>query len=268
MMMTYHLKSSSLETRQKNTRLKVVVTFLVIFLIILILNIAPVRNLLFILGTPIWKLENKISSLNTGNFDYLKSKQNLIEENNKLKMLNVSVSSVLFMNDILKKENDDLKALLGRKNLSENTVIASVLVAPPSTPYDTLVLDVGTNDGVKIGNKIIADRNTYIGEVVEVNNTTCKVKLYSSPGEKIPVLLVNNSVHAEAEGFGGGNFEIKLPREVDVKENDPIVLPSISTNIFGVVEKIDIRDKDSFQTILFKNPVNLSELVWVEVVVK
>lgn len=70
----------------------------------------------------------------------------------------------------------------------------------------------------------------------------------------------------EAIGIGGGNFRLEVPREMDVKEGESITIPSISPNIFGIVEKIEYKEADSFQTILFKSPVNTGELKWVEVV--
>ena len=69
----------------------------------------------------------------------------------------------------------------------------------------------------------------------------------------------------ELEGLGGGNFAAKLPRDVEVKEGDAAVVPSISTSVFGFVEKIELNPTDSFQKIIFKIPANLSELKWVTV---
>jgi hypothetical protein len=54
---------------------------------------------------------------------------------------------------------------------------------------------------------------------------------------------------------------------VEVKESDVIVVPSITTNIFGIVEKVSFEEKDSFQTVLFKSPVNIAELNFVEVII-
>ena len=112
----------------------------------------------------------------------------------------------------------------------------------------------------------MANDNVYLGEVSEVDPHSSKVTLYSTPGRKLSVVLGASSISAEAVGIGGGNFNIFLPREVEVKEGDIIVIPSITTNVFGIVEKVNFQDKDSFQTVLFKSPVNISELNFVDVV--
>jgi len=67
------------------------------------------------------------------------------------------------------------------------------------------------------------------------------------------------------EVLGGGNFEVKLPRGVDIREGDVISFPAINTQIVGVVEKIKVKAADPFQTILFKSPVNIYELRFVEI---
>ena len=90
--------------------------------------------------------------------------------------------------------------------------------------------------------------------------------MYSSYGEKTLVLIGQNNVEKEAIGIGSGNFKVEMPREADVKEGDTIVIPSISPNIFGVVEKVQFKATDSFQNVLFKSPINILELKWVEVV--
>ena len=130
-----------------------------------------------------------------------------------------------------------------------------------------LTLDIGADQNIKVGDKVMANANIYIGEITEVLEHSSKVTLYSTPGRKLSVILGSNSVTMEAVGIGGGNFNILVPREIEVKEGDVIVIPSITANVFGIVEKVNFKETDSFQTVLFKSPVNISELNFVEVVI-
>ena len=84
--------------------------------------------------------------------------------------------------------------------------------------------------------------------------------------ETIDVLVGTSTVEKTATGMGGGNFSLQMPVGSNVNIGDPIIIPSISANIFSMVEKIDSEPTDSFETILFKSPVNISELQYVEVV--
>ncbi|MFA5934875.1 MAG: rod shape-determining protein MreC [Candidatus Paceibacterota bacterium] len=211
------------------------------------------------------KISISNSILNNGLL--LSSKKSLIKENEVLKEQISKGEKDRIIFDLVKKENEELKDILNRKSNKNNYVLGSVLIKPFLSPYDTLIIDVGSSDGIKIGSKVLADGNSFIGYVSEVYSNTSKVVLYSSYGEKIPVLIGQNNIEKEALGIGAGNFKVEMPRESDVKEGDTIIIPSVSSNIFGVVEKVQFKATDSFQNVLFKSPVNISELKWVEVVI-
>ena len=68
------------------------------------------------------------------------------------------------------------------------------------------------------------------------------------------------------EGRGGGNFKVQIPRDTDVSVEDVVILPNISLQIFGVIEEVAAAPTDSFKILLFKNPVNITEITKVEVV--
>jgi len=240
------------------------VTVFILFILMLILLTTPARQALFFISEPIWRLENTIFGSKI--VEYFKFKQSLIDEKVGLEQKLFLAGNLIAENEILQKENETLKDLLGRKEIKQKTILGVILVKPPQTPYDSIILDIGSDDNVKVGDKVVASTNIYIGEITEVYKSSSKVVLYSSPGQKLSVVLGENSVSAEAVGMGGGNFNINLPKEVEVKEGDVIVIPSITANVFGIVEKVNSQSKDSFQTVLFKSPVNINELNFVEIV--
>ncbi len=262
--MNYPLKSSNLTERRRSGRRRLLALTLLVGLALALLSWGPVRQFFFSLATPLWRLEHSLSQSNF--FQYFKFKRTLIEDKQLLEQKLFLAGHLLAENQILQAENETLKELLGRKEIKGPTVLAAVLVKPPITPYDELIVDVGTNLGAKVGDKVMAQGNVYLGEVSAVYGQTAKVNLYSTPGRKLAVALGADSIRVEAVGMGGGNFSIFLPREVEVKEGDVIVIPAITPNVFGIVEKVNFRDKDSFQTILFKSPVNISEVNLVEII--
>ena len=263
--MNYPLKSSSFEDRQKNAKKKFFVVVGILVIAIIILVTSPVRNALFFIAEPVWQIKNSIVASNF--FQYFKTKQTLINDKLVIEQKLFLTGNLLALNETLQKENETLKDLLGRKEIKQKTILASVLVKPPQTPYDSLLVDIGEDQGLEVGDKVIANANIFIGEVSEVLPHSAKVTLYSSPGRKLSVVLGLSQVSVEAVGIGGGNFHILLPREVEVKEGDVIIIPAITNNVFGIVEKINFKDTDSFQTVLFKSPVNISELSFVEIVI-
>jgi cell shape-determining protein MreC len=262
--MNYPLKSSNFAERKKMARQKVFVISFIFILALIIMLTRPVRQIFFAIVEPVWKFENII--LNSSFFEYFKFKQTLIDERLAMEQKLFLAGNLLAINTNLQAENENLKDLLGRKDVKAETVLAAVLVKPPQTPYDMLTVDIGTDYGVKVGDKVLASANVFMGEVTEVFPHSSKVTLYSTPGRKMAVALGESAISVEAVGMGAGNFSIFIPREVEVKEGDVIIIPSITTNVFGIVEKINYKDNDSSQTVLFKSPVNISELSFVEII--
>lgn len=213
---------------------------------------------------PLWTLQNVVVATTVDTFNLIQSKQQLILENKNLSnqlqemYIRARASSFLF------EENRALKDLLGR-HVEENTIIASVLTRPNVSAYDTFIVDVGRSLGVENGNYVIVPGGIIIGLVGEVFNTTAIIKSFSTPGEEVSVVMGSQRVAAIATGMGGGNFVVELPRDIGVEEGDNIIMPGISPKLFGVVEKIIADTTQPFQTILFKNPVNIAELKWVQI---
>ncbi len=264
--MNYLVKSR--EKKPQRNLLKIIAILILVALFIWLLSANFSQNILLKIGTPLWKFSNSVVTIWNSNIETFRSKKSLIEENKKLSLQIENASKDLLFFDLVKKENETLKDFFNRKKQSENLTIASILVKPGISPYDIIIVDAGKNDGIFVGEKVMADVSVFIGEVVEVYDYSSKIKLYSSPGEKISVLIGPNNVTQEAMGVGDGNFTVQVPKEIGIKEGDSIVIPSISSNIFGIVEKVESKSTDSFQSVLFKSPVNIQELSFVEIVGK
>ena len=72
-----------------------------------------------------------------------------------------------------------------------------------------------------------------------------------------------NNIQAIALGIGGGAFEVILPKDVKIVENDTVMIPDLSTSVFGIVKNITIDAGRAFSTILFSQPINIYEQKWV-----
>ncbi len=165
----------------------------------------------------------------------------------------------------LESENSTLKELLGRKPENYDKELAVILSYPPRTPYDSLIIDMGENHGLIPGDLVYAEMNYLVGHVEKVGPSTSVVKLFSSPGEKIEVLLGSSTTPVIAEGRGSGNFYIKVPRDVVVEEGDPIIVPSLHSLVLGAAEKVDAGEGEAYAYVYFKLPVNFNSLRYVEI---
>ncbi len=164
----------------------------------------------------------------------------------------------------LQSENEQLKALLGRSTDKEQMTLAAVLVRPPQSPYDSIIIDAGNNMGLLVGDIIYAEMHYAIGKVVEVSENRSVVMLFSSSGQKASVLIGSSTTAVSAEGQGGGNFYIKLPRNIEIQKGDPVIWPDIQTILLGSVEVVDSGNGDAYAHIYFKSPININTLRYVQ----
>ena len=155
------------------------------------------------------------------------------------------------------------------KDLREQTsvdegVLASVLSKPNQSPYDTLIVDIGEGKTVEVGNIVIFGE-TMLGIVDAVYGRVVKIRLFSSPGVELDVVIGEDHIPATIVGRGGGAFRTTLPRGITIEEKDIALFPLFHAWIIGMVEKVESKQSRSFQTILLSSPVNIFELRWLTI---
>lgn len=217
------------------------------------------------IASPLFTARNSFSNWYESRSYILKNKEDLLDENLKLREELMESNLKLLSLDILKGENSELKGLLGRKTEERKSIVASVLLRPPQVPYDVIVIDIGEGSGVKEGMLVGAYGDILLGFVEEVFTNKSRVRLYSRAGEEVGVFINKTNIFTVARGNGGGNFEITLPRVDEVEVGGLITTSGAEPFILGIVEFIKADMADSFQKVLFRTPLNIQELKWVEV---
>lgn len=143
-------------------------------------------------------------------------------------------------------------------------ILAGVLSTPPRSLYDTIVIDAGSRNGVSAGMLVYANSDMPVGVVARVGAVSSVVELLSSPGRHIEVVVgASGETRASAEGLGGGNFVIRIPRDIPISVGDSISLPTLSSARIGYVSVVDVVPTDSFQTIRFSFETSLQDLRFV-----
>ncbi|MEK7478011.1 MAG: rod shape-determining protein MreC [Patescibacteria group bacterium] len=216
---------------------------------------------------PFIKIDRAIGAPIDQTLNFFIQQNHLAEENERLKGENDRLK-VLLLNKIdLAKANADLRNLATERVAKYKPIIAKVLAKPNQLPYDILLLDIGTNQAreLKVGQLIFLNQNTILGQIAYVSSNLTKAKLYSTSGETIPVVIGDKKVPAVAGGQGNGNFSLSLPRGVVIKVGDLVKTSLIGDYLLGTVSKIYNDPNNPFQKIIFKSPINLAELVWVEI---
>jgi rod shape-determining protein MreC len=254
--MTYLLKDNR-KNKSKFFKVSVLAGILIFARIILPSFFSGVANFAV---RPFWNFKKNISSSFSYTSAMISSRKNIVELNQKLSDEKNESDLKLIRLDILTKENNDLKEMLGRKSQNQNSILAYVLVKPPQSFYDNLVLDAGTNLGVQKGDKVMASDGIIIGEISEAYSNTSTAKIFSSSGQKMDAVIERGNVPVSLEGAGNGSFETKLPKESDIKVGDYIVAIDGSGAVLGKVQDIETTDNDSFQRVLIKGPFNIFQI--------
>lgn len=211
-------------------------------------------------GKPLWRAEASISSSLSNLALHFRFKQGLINENRELKERIEELELSRVTSEALREENSSLLRLLNRTD-NRRQIVGSVLTRPSRTLYDTFIVDVGLAEGLQSGAHVFAEGGVAIGTIGDVYEDTAIVSLYSTPGRVTDVYVGEDAIAVEATGRGGGDFEIRLPRGVEIVEGSPIVFSTLGgSGVLGVVEKVINAPADPFQTIFFSSPVNVQGL--------
>jgi rod shape-determining protein MreC len=215
------------------------------------------------ISKPIWLIRDSVSKSSSNLFGFFTSKSNLISENSALKEeIEVLKLKQLDYNLIL-KENQELKNISAEKK--SNFILARVLSKPPVSPYDSLVLDIGTSQGIKKGSKVFLSNNVVIGFVTEITENTSLVELFSKGDTKHNFVLERTGASYDISGMGGFNMMVLMPKDADVLWGDTFVYPGENLATVGNVYYIDTNSQSSFKGVYIKIPTNVFQTKWVYV---
>lgn len=236
-----------------------------LFALILIILIFPTFSFRFIeqsafyVFNPFLKMKTAIDEWRHNVEVVFVEKKALQEENNSLKEKIMQLETKIALDEAINKENETAKTSFSAEDKNK-FLIAYIISRPPDTPYDMLIIDSGAKDGIKEGMQVSAFGNVLLGYVADVSSDMSKIKLISSFGEETNVFLEISLTPAIAIGRGGENFEITLPRSINVNIGEKVLTLGKQPMLVGIVEKIEKQEAAPFQKIIFRLPVNLQYL--------
>ncbi len=158
---------------------------------------------------------------------------------------------------------DELEKALALRPL-EAYASARVIARPPRTHFDSLIIDLGSDEGVVAGDTVTVF-GVMVGSVSSVSNDTAVVQLTSSPGSTRDFELGEPKAVVVAEGKGGGSFEALVPRDVVLALGD--VVTDIESGYPGaVVRGVASSTSDVTNTLYLSLPVALIDISIVSLV--
>ena len=150
---------------------------------------------------------------------------------NKLELTNFKSKEVL--NEIIISENKELKNLIEDFTLTTSKILAKVIVDHDSPFLKTIIINKGSQDGLKIGTNVF-DKNYLIGRVIETNFKSARVLLLSDLNSSIPISITPGNIQAIVIGDGASSGEIKYIKDnlIDEIQDESIGYTSGTGDLF------------------------------------
>jgi len=174
----------------------------------------------------------------TGNLPlYLRDRQVLILENQKLHEELALQSGQEYSVQLLRRENQELRSLLGDEG--KTRIMAGIIGRPNALPYDVLVIDQGARDGVVENAPVYIGDNRVVGVVKKVFSDSAVVEMVTTPGFVTSVFVVGPNIYTNATGIGGGQLRVGVPQGIALAIGDSVILPAVDSGVLGVISHIE-----------------------------
>lgn len=199
-------------------------------LLFLIRSIFP--DTFFALSRPVWSLgESLTASVGTLTAPY-ESADELRKERDALRIeLEVERNKSM----VLSEQVADLSGLTS----TAKRIVAGVLVRPPVSPYDTLVVAIDSQENVRVGARTYGPGGVPIGVVELVSQENAHVALYSSAGTETQGWIGEARIPITLVGFGGGMFRASVSKDALITVGEQVLIPGPGALPIGTVARID-----------------------------
>ena len=246
--------------RKTGVSRRIIISIFIVFLLFIILLFKNFfSRVITTIASPVFSITHNISNPFHSISTYFQSKTSLELENERLKKEQAEIRGYLHAYRMIVEENEALRRAFGRER-AQPPIFAVILAKPPQSPYDTLLLDVGEKEGVRVGAVVFSEEMISVGSIIKVSDESSVVELYSTPNKKTVVRLEDGEVDMELVGRGGGNFEIEFPRDAVIQEGSHAYLPGTSLQVIAQVGPIISDPRDPYKKVLLTSPVNINQL--------
>lgn len=235
-----------------------------------------VRDVLVRVVTPIhWVADAPLFFLDGLN-GFLDSKQNVLNENNQLRLQVMELQQKAQKLLSVEAENTHLRELLNASTaVSNESVLVAELVGVDPDPFrHEIIINKGKSDQLYIGQPVL-DAYGLMGQVIEVGLATSRVLLITDHRHGLSVQVNRNGVRAVANGIGDINqLTLKYVADTaDIKIGDLLVSSGLDQRFpagYPVAEVTDVqRDPGRvFVTVFAKPSAKLDRSRYVMLIVK
>jgi len=196
---------------------------------------------------------------------YLRDREMLTEKIGELEEENNVLQAENQSRTILESENDELRALLGSDNGQQVRIASGIIARPPFLPYDALLIDKGTQDGVMDGAVVYHYGDHVIGMVSRAYENSALVTLLSTSGADVTAYIIGPDIYTTAYGEGNGVLRVSVPQGILLQEGDMVILPYFERGVLGRIQTVRSEATEPEQSgfILLDTPIQSMRFVTV-----
>ncbi|MBL4644527.1 MAG: hypothetical protein JKX80_01535 [Candidatus Pacebacteria bacterium] len=266
--MNFHLQNKK---KTKSLGKKFFLGFTVLIVLLLLINILTngfIANSMRGATLALWKVNGNIQDSLDSVHNSAISREALLKERDLLKERVRDLELYALNNLVLVSENIELQNLLGNENVHlRNGVLARVISRGGEVPYGTITIASASGVPFISGSLVFGAQNVLIGSLTGGEASSSLVTLVSASDLETLVLIGTDEriTQVTLVGTGNGNMTAKIPRDADIRVNDPVVLFAEETALVGLVGDIEMKPTDAFQLVRVRTPLNLSTIRFVRV---
>ena len=209
----------------------VIITVIILIAIVVLSNtdlnkVSIIENIFSSIVMPIQNgltyLKNKIE----GNDSFFTDVKNLETENEELKKKNSELEQSLRELEIIKSENETLKEYVNLKDkyLEYKTLPAYIINKNINNYEKTIVINVGSKNGIKPKMTVIADKGLVV-YVVSTTENTSKVQTIIDSATSVSSIISTSKEAIIVSGTLENNYTLKasyIPTDATLLENDNV----------------------------------------------
>ena len=187
------------------------------------------REKLNLLTSPLWLVASAPSRLYRGAGEEFALRSSLQADNRrKAQALAIAQARIQRLDDVA-AENVRLRALLGgARGYGLDVRLVGVLDVDLDPSKQRLVLDGGSEDGVRVGQALI-DSGGVLGQVIETTPHRAIALLVTDPDHAVPVQVARSGLRTIAYGTGSSDSLAlpNIPQSADIREGDLLITSGI-----------------------------------------
>lgn len=199
---------------------------------------------------PLWWLAGQPARIGTSLRQNAVSRDQLTADNAKLRQALLLTAARNARLRTVAAENERLRGLLDSAARARLDVqLAGVLDIDLDPTRQRLLLDAGSNSGVRVGQAVI-DAGGLMGQVIATTPTTASVLLLTDPDHAVPVMVARSGVRLVVYGSGRSDLLhlADVPLSADVRKGDELLTSGLGNRFppgFAVGRVGTLRADDS-----------------------